>query len=191
MDWAMPSNDLDFHAETGRLSLDWMATLGSRDGVPIERITSTVDLERWLAAVAGQRAGRTPSEQELAEAKRLRTALVALMDDLYSGKSPSEQDIATLNEFSSITPPAIRLDVSGRKLQTSAGVGVSIVLGLIARDAIELLTGDDFSKIKRCAGDDCSVYFTDHSRPGKRRWCSMSRCGNKAKKRAFNERKAG
>ncbi|MCL9761259.1 CGNR zinc finger domain-containing protein [Frankia sp. AiPa1] len=36
-----------------------------------------------------------------------------------------------------------------------------------------------------CAGPDCRALFLDGSRPGRRRWCSMNTCGNKAKKAAL------
>ncbi len=184
----MPFGDMDFHTETGRLSLDWIATLGDRKGTPLERIRNPAELERWLTAVAGQVVARKPTEQDLVAAKRLRAALVGLVDRLHSGKSPVAQDIEVVNEFAALPPPVVQLGMKGKALKENDGLDASAVFSMIARDAIDLFTGDDFAKVKLCAGEDCSVYFVDHSRPGKRRWCSMSRCGNKAKKRAFTER---
>lgn len=184
----MPSGNIDFHTETGRLSLDWIATLGDRQGTPLERIRNPADLERWLTAVAGQVIARKPAGPNLVAARRLRAALAGLVDRLHSGQSPAAQDIATLNEFAALPPPVMQLGLTGKALEKSDDLDASAVFGMIARDAIDLFTGGDFAKVKLCAGEDCSVYFVDHSRPGKRRWCSMSRCGNKAKKRAFIER---
>jgi predicted RNA-binding Zn ribbon-like protein len=31
--------------------------------------------------------------------------------------------------------------------------------------------------------------FIDHSRPGRRRWCSMERCGNRAKTARYRQRR--
>ncbi|WP_291735065.1 ABATE domain-containing protein [Leisingera sp. F5] len=184
----MPSKDMNFHTETGRLSLDWMATLGDRAGSPVERISGTADLERWLATVAGQAVACGPSDDELRAAKSLRAALIGVMDRLYSGEVPTAQDIKVLNEFAALPPPAVQLGVSGRTLEANTDLSAQTVLGVIARDAIDLFTCSDFAKVRLCAAEGCSVYFVDHSRPGKRRWCSMSRCGNKAKKRAFTKR---
>ncbi|MFE7743242.1 CGNR zinc finger domain-containing protein [Nocardia sp. NPDC057455] len=36
----------------------------------------------------------------------------------------------------------------------------------------------------RAAGD-CGLLFVDASRPGRRRWCSMDRCGNLSKVRRY------
>ncbi|MCQ0090255.1 ABATE domain-containing protein [Roseovarius sp. M141] len=184
----MPSRNIDFHTETGRLSLDWIATLGDRHGTPLERMRNPADLERWLTAVAGQVVARKPTGQNLVAARRLRAALVGLVDRLHSSQSPVVQDIEILNEFAALPPPVVQLGVTGKTLEKNDGLDASAVFGMIARDGIDLLTGGDFAKVRLCAGEDCSVYFVDHSRPGKRRWCSMGRCGNKAKKRAFTER---
>jgi predicted RNA-binding Zn ribbon-like protein len=38
-------------------------------------------------------------------------------------------------------------------------------------------------RIRACAGHDCVLHFYDASRSGRRQWCSMSGCGNRAKAR--------
>ena len=45
----------------------------------------------------------------------------------------------------------------------------------------DLLTGGKLDKVKRCANPECGWLFLDDSRAGKRRWCSMQSCGNRAK----------
>lgn len=184
----MTSLDMDFHNETGRLSLDWMATLGDRAGVPIERIGDATDLDRWVIEVAGQVLACASGPDDMRAAKKLRAALVAVMDRLHARTLPDVQDVTVLNQFAALPSPSLKLDTTGRALLPGSNVNVQAVLGQIARDAIDLFVNEDFEKIRLCAAEDCSVFFVDHSRPGKRRWCSMSRCGNKAKKRAFSER---
>ena len=186
----MAPTELKFHTATGRLSLDWIATLGDRAGEPIERIGKVTDFERWVREVAGQTLACAPTQNDMRAAKKLRAALIAMMDRLHVGTSPSIQDIAVLNQFAALPQPSVKLDSTGRGLLPDSNLSVQVVLGLIARDAIDLFANEGFEKIRLCAAEDCSVYFIDNSRPGKRRWCSMNRCGNKAKKRAFSERNA-
>jgi len=45
------------------------------------------------------------------------------------------------------------------------------------------LTGPRLDRVRRCANPECGWLFLDDSRAGKRRWCSMSACGNRAKAR--------
>ena len=46
------------------------------------------------------------------------------------------------------------------------------------------------TRLSRCSADDCALVFYDSSRGGTRRWCSMQRCGNRAKVRAHRARRA-
>lgn len=186
----MPGKDLEFHTEAGRIALNLIATLGDRHGNPLERLENSHDLARWFNDVASLRVAPLPTDQDLIETKRLRACLARLMDALYRGEEPEFDDIESINEFAAVSSQPMRLSKSGKELEYSIDPDTACVLGDIARDAMDLATGDGFTKLKLCAADDCSVYFVDHSRPGKRRWCSMSRCGNKAKKRRFTARQS-
>jgi len=55
---------------------------------------------------------------------------------------------------------------------------------LAAHNLLEL----DRDRVRACAGHDCVLHFYDTSRAGKRMWCSMSGCGNRAKARRHYER---
>ena len=63
----------------------------------------------------------------------------------------------------------------------------SDALASIARDAVSLFAAHAH-RIRECEGGTCRLVFVDTSRPGRRRWCSMSRCGGWAKARAHAER---
>lgn len=52
--------------------------------------------------------------------------------------------------------------------------------------AQELLSGPDLAGVRQCPGRDCGWLFHDSS--GRRRWCIMALCGNRAKARRFQER---
>ncbi|WP_422121526.1 CGNR zinc finger domain-containing protein [Providencia huaxiensis] len=43
--------------------------------------------------------------------------------------------------------------------------------------------------IRQCEASDCVLYFLDLTKSHRRRWCSMSTCGNRMKVAAFRERK--
>ena len=61
---------------------------------------------------------------------------------------------------------------------------------LAAQDLLELLrAGPD--RIRRCAGRGCVLRFYDASRGGRRQWCSMAGCGNRAKARAATRGRTG
>ncbi|MFF4653074.1 CGNR zinc finger domain-containing protein [Streptomyces sp. NPDC001380] len=59
-----------------------------------------------------------------------------------------------------------------------------------ARDFARLIT-DAPGRVRKCANPPCPLHFTDTSRKGERRWCSMSLCGNRAKAQRHRDRLQG
>ena len=47
---------------------------------------------------------------------------------------------------------------------------------------------EDFTDIRACEGQRCTLMFADHTRGRGRRWCSMAMCGNRAKQAAHRQR---
>jgi predicted RNA-binding Zn ribbon-like protein len=56
-------------------------------------------------------------------------------------------------------------------------------LSTLAREAVGLLDAANADRIRACDATDCAMVFYDESRSNNRRWCSMQRCGNRAKVR--------
>ncbi|HEY1178095.1 MAG TPA: ABATE domain-containing protein [Phytomonospora sp.] len=65
-------------------------------------------------------------------------------------------------------------------------VDLRLPLRLLSQSAAELLCSSDRTLVRACPGDECGWLFFD--RRGRRRWCNMATCGNRAKVRAFEER---
>jgi predicted RNA-binding Zn ribbon-like protein len=58
----------------------------------------------------------------------------------------------------------------------------------IVESAAETLLNGDLARVRRCGDGRCSRVFLDHTRNGKRRWCEMASCGNRAKAARFRAR---
>jgi predicted RNA-binding Zn ribbon-like protein len=58
----------------------------------------------------------------------------------------------------------------------------------IARSAAELLASDQVGYVRACASKTCEWMFLDESKNHRRRWCDMTKCGNRAKVRRFYKR---
>jgi len=63
------------------------------------------------------------------------------------------------------------------------------VLWPIARAAANLLASDQLAYVRACSSEDCEWFFLDTSKNHHRRWCDMTRCGNRAKFQRFYARK--
>ena len=62
--------------------------------------------------------------------------------------------------------------------------GIDQIVDTIAWAALDLLRGDELSRLKQCPPDDCQWLFIDRTKNLSRRWCDMATCGNRAKKHA-------
>ena len=82
----------------------------------------------------------------------------------------------------------------GFRVQMTGGPAGSVnqvfdhVIWAVGKSTIELMTNPkELAMISECPGEDCGYLFRDTSH-GRRRWCSMKSCGNRAKVQAFRDR---
>ncbi|MEV0667377.1 CGNR zinc finger domain-containing protein [Actinomadura luteofluorescens] len=59
---------------------------------------------------------------------------------------------------------------------------------LATRAYLDLLGTAPPGRLRHCEGTGCVLWFLDTSRSGRRRWCSMAGCGNRAKAKAHYQR---
>ena len=173
----------------------WLITDGARwffdAGADSLDFTSGPDGEvrYWLA----ERYERLPiaeiGERELVDALSLRAAIGRLAAASADGVALAPDDVDTLNLFAA-TPDVPPVLAGGRRQAGAGSIRVGQVLSSLARDAVAMFAGDadGADRLRRCDADDCRMVFHDESRTGTRRWCSMARCGNRAKVRAFRQR---
>jgi len=94
-------------------------------------------------------------------------------------------DPAPLNAVLAHGRIGLRLDADGRTEQI---VDVDEERWRLPWLAVHNLLELERDRIRACAGHDCVLHFYDTSRAGKRMWCSMAGCGNRAKARRHYER---
>lgn len=73
-----------------------------------------------------------------------------------------------------------------REWKVSTEVGLELPVLAAAWSAADLLASDEAGKVSACPGVDCGWLFVD--RRGRRRWCDMAACGNRAKQAAHARR---
>jgi len=178
-----------FAFDAGAVSLQLVATGGEAERAVFETLHEPDDLVRWLAGspLAVDPATAEVSDDDLAAVKRLREALWEITTRRIRGAKVPATYLRTLNAAAAAPPlvPVVAADGTRRWAAPATGPAICSTL---ARDAIDLLTGPGADRIRQCAGDTCALVFVDTSRPGRRRWCSMTRCGNLHKQREFRAR---
>jgi predicted RNA-binding Zn ribbon-like protein len=68
-----------------------------------------------------------------------------------------------------------------------SSAGLRLPANRVALAAYDVLTSGDVAHVGRCAGHGCGWLFFDPTH--RRHWCIMAICGNRAKARAFAERR--
>ena len=183
--------------DSGCVSLDFAYTGAMSTGGDGERVADTTgerwrtpaDLEAWLHE-------RFPAidascaEHELRDAVTLRGAIASLAYAAVGGHPSVARDVDIVNLYAS-TPDLPPVLAGGSRQAGRTRARASQALSAIARDAVAVFGTDARDRLRECAAADCSIVYLDVSRSRNRRWCSMQRCGNRAKVRAHRARHAG
>jgi predicted RNA-binding Zn ribbon-like protein len=183
--------DPAFVLVAGRPSLDLVATLGRRHATPVERIPDTAALARWLVAAGLLTTAPPVNRTHLAHARQLREAINSLAHSVISGRPVRSEPLAIVNRHARRPdlPPQLAIEHGRPIVTTPPGADVPSALAAIARDAVRLLAGPQAARIKECEHPDCSLLFVDETQSGRRRWCSMGRCGNLVKTAGYRARR--
>ncbi|MCX5195262.1 ABATE domain-containing protein [Streptomyces sp. NBC_00249] len=184
----------------GRLCLNFAATLGKRHTSPVERLATPADLGRWFAeaglVTGGEPDGGGPSGAprvtagQLASARALRESLYALLSAAREGRGPEPEDLLRVNAAAARPDLAPQLGPAPSAVTWSGG-STAAALSTVARDAVLLAGGPLVGRVKECENPECSLLFLDDSQARRRRWCSMDRCGNRAKIAGYRSRTRG
>jgi predicted RNA-binding Zn ribbon-like protein len=177
-------------------ALDFLNSVASPSGTPIEWLEGGADLLAWLEA-----AGRI----DKAQARRLRrrwnaaaldrvTKEARVLREWYRGvvsrrlakgaAGVRAGDVARLNTLLARDAAYPVMDrVSGRWSLRSARRfrDPRDLLVVVAESMAGLLCEGDFAMIRRCDHPACTLWFYDRTKSHARRWCSMAVCGNRAK----------
>lgn len=186
--WFTSSTSRLWWFDSGARALDFAYT-GAMGGNPAwEKLHTPADLAEWLEKRFEASDG-TVSDRDLIDAIGLRAAIASIASALSVNETPSPQQIDVLNLFAATPDVPPRLAGGGMKAGRTT-VRTSQALSTMAREAIFLFGKEQHERIRECAADDCALVFYDESRSNNRRWCSMQRCGNRAKVRSHRARNA-
>lgn len=174
--------------DSGSFALDFAYTGGLPVAVAPERLHAPDDLTSWMRERFPMTVGGARS-RDLFDALALRDAIARLALASGRGTELRAADIDVVNLYAATPDIPPTLDggsrQAGRSVQT-----VGQALSTIARDAVDCFGPANDGRVRVCAGE-CGIVYLDTSRAASRRWCSMQRCGNRAKVRAHRARKSG
>jgi predicted RNA-binding Zn ribbon-like protein len=184
-------HELRFRFETGRPCLDLVLTVGERWRRSFERLRSPDDLSHWLVQCGLTTGPARVTHPDLADAHTLREAIFRIARAAIDRRPAPPTDVRTVNGWARRSDLAPRFERLGGGVRRDGGATVPPALATLARDAVDLFGGPLAGRVRECAAVDCSGLFLDTSRARRRRWCSMTTCGNREKVAAYRRRRAG
>lgn len=174
--------------DSGSTALDFAYTGGFDD--PHEPGPSADSLGEWLR-LRFPEVGAEVTQRDVIDADALRRAIARLAVAASHDHGGDPEDIDVINLFAATPdiPPAL---AGGNRRAGRANARVGQTYASMAREAVGLFAEERAERIRECAAEDCQLVFYDGSRSNNRRWCSMQRCGNRAKVRTHRakERKS-
>jgi len=177
-----------FRFLSGRLCLNFCATIGERWRGRHERLLAPADLARWY--VEAQLILEAPplDTGDLELARVVREAIYRAATALTATERARRADEAIINSAARAAPLVPQMRNAALHWSTPSGTAGPAFISTVARDAIDLLTGPYAGRVRVCASDECGILFVDSSRPGQRRWCSSAACGGRERASSYRRR---
>jgi predicted RNA-binding Zn ribbon-like protein len=183
--------------------LEFINTLDMEKGQPVDQLATPRDALGWfyqhllLHRDMLRRELRHLNESPEAAARTMRKIrrVRAAMRELI--EASVEHRAADLNQLAEVNralrthyiyelvpaPDGISLD------HRHEGDPIDGALARLTESVAREVSQGDADRLRICANDTCRWVFADTSRTGKRKWCDMATCGNRAKAARHRERK--
>ena len=180
----------------GRLSLDFVNELSSsnfswEELLRFLLLTRIISSERSAQLLSLPQYDPQSAASLLGKARRLHESLRETFQMLLHKEALSGDWIEPINEVLRITEGHDELLQQNGKWSlefVAREGGLDWLLAAVARSAAELVAEGSSARLRVCSNPSCGLFFYDNSRTRRRRWCSMSRCGNRHKVAAFSRR---
>ena len=171
-----------------RLCVDFVLTGGEGRRAHWERWGEPADLLDWYAASSLKLVLPRVSPRALRSARDLREAIWEGAQAVLRKAAPPTTVIREL-ERAAARPDLVPVWNSGRTAWAPDSTATQ-ALSNVARDALLLFGSEAKDRLRECRNPDCSLLFVDTSRPGRRSWCAMGRCGNMQKTKRYRRKRA-
>jgi predicted RNA-binding Zn ribbon-like protein len=197
------AEDQGRHGHQAALSdgLDFVNTLSYNKGEGYDRFTDAPTAVTWLQhhallhqemvdAILADAADPESEDRLLTRVRRVRDALRELLDAAVERRPAQAGALKEVNRalrapyVIELVPAADGVSLDHRH----EGDPISGAMARLAEAVTRELTGENSRRLRICANDECRWVFNDHSPAGRRKWCDMSSCGNRAKAARHRER---
>jgi predicted RNA-binding Zn ribbon-like protein len=191
------------HAASTETTLDFLNTRElDGSGQPVESLSTLADATAWLVehgllypeeARPLARFSATRQGHLLAHIRDGRAGLREVVESLVAVRPAAASAVATVNELLRARTVVELAFADGALVARNRHVGDALedALARLVDPLVESVAAGETGRLRICADDGCRWVFEDTSRTGRRRWCSMASCGNRAKAARHRARRRG
>jgi predicted RNA-binding Zn ribbon-like protein len=155
-----------------------------------DELASPAGLAAWLQSSGLMPPAAAATSADLAHAVALREALRAILL-AHSVDSPVPREAAqTLDSAAARARVRLHFDERGAAVLEPEAGGVDGGLGRLLSIVHQAIAQETWTRLKACRDHTCEWAFYDHTKNRSGAWCNMAVCGNRAKARAYRERRA-
>ncbi len=123
--------------------------------------------------------------------RSVRASMRELIEATVSRRAPAPEELRVINRalrahYVYVLVPALDgVSMSHKHLGDPIEGALARLTESLAREVSQGLP----ERLRICANPDCAEAFLDRSRTGRRKWCNMATCGNRAKAARHRERR--
>lgn len=181
----------------GRLALDFVNIVPRNNELSWEQLIAFLESGRIVTPERGAELlalnGCDPQAAAslLRKAQRLAAALRLTFAAVLHKQRVAREWVEPINEVLRITEghdELVASDLDWEIQFVASEDGLEWLLAAVARSAAEIIAEGPRARLRLCANPRCGLFFYDTSRTHRRRWCSMTVCGNRHKVAAFARR---
>jgi predicted RNA-binding Zn ribbon-like protein len=169
-------------------------------GRRVEHLNELVDVTAWLEAHGLLHPTRrrpldaTPQARAamlLDHVLAVRAGLREIVEALVAGRPVEDAALEAVNGVlrARSTVELVRGEGGIALSHRHTGDPLEDALAAVAEPLVGVISTGETERLRICANDGCRWVFEDTSRTGRRRWCSMASCGNRAKAARHRARK--
>lgn len=170
----------------GELFLDFVNTVELTNGKPHDHVADPAALRRWLRerSLASDRTTVAAVEADLPAFRSLRDLVREVTLRTAGEGEPTGSQVRRLNRVlrEGTHFHQLRAGADGSRFMVEpVGNDLPQARAAVAGSLAHYLADHDTRRLRACANDGCRWVFVDRSPGGRRRWCDMRTCGNRAK----------
>lgn len=173
-------------------ALEFLNTHELESGQLVDQLHEPGDAAAWFVeheVLHGPEA-RGWTDADLERVRAVRDALREVVDAIVEDRRPAPAAVNLVNgALAAGAAPVVELDGRDVRIGHRHGAsGVDDALATLAAPIVGELASGRPDRFRTCANETCAWTFYDASPTGRRRWCDMKTCGNRAKAARHRQR---